>query len=82
MKVYNIRDSKSFFKHLAGCQGTVELVNEEGIHLTVIRGKESAELLPMTYVDGEIKQMELAFERWEDCHYMMSYLINLGECTA
>lgn len=45
-------------------------------------GKESAELLPMTYVDGEIKQMELVFERREDCHYSMSYLINLEECTA
>ncbi len=45
-------------------------------------GKESAELLPMTYVDGEIKQMELVFERREDCRYSMSYLINLEECTA
>lgn len=82
MKVYNIRDSKKFFEHLAGCKGAVELVNEEGMHLTVIRGKEKADLLPMTYMDGEIKQMELVFERREDCHYVMSYLINLAGYTA
>lgn len=82
MKVYNIRNSKRFFEHLAGCRGTVELVNENGIHLTVTSGKENADLLPMTYVDGEIRQMELVFERREDCHYIMSYLINLEECTA
>lgn len=82
MKVYNIRDSKRFFKQLAGCEGVVELVNEEGTHLTVTRGKEKPDLLPMTYMDGEIKQMELVFERQEDCQYIMSYLMNLEECTA
>lgn len=82
MKVYNITDSKRFFEHLAGCEGVVELVNGEGMHLTVSQGKEKAELLPMTYMDGEIKQMELVFEKQEDCHYMISYLINLEGCTA
>ena len=82
MKVYNIKNSRRFFERLAGCQGTVELVNEEGMPLTVTGGKEKANMLPMTYMDGEIRQMELAFERQEDCHYIMSYLINLTGCTA
>lgn len=81
MKVYNIRNSKKFFERLSGCKGGVELVNENGIHLTVIKGGEQAELLPMTYMDGEIRQMELVFEKKEDVHYMMSYLVNLG-CMA
>ncbi len=30
MKLYNIRESKSFFEKLSTCRGKVEIINSEG----------------------------------------------------
>ncbi len=76
MKVFNIRNSKKFFERLTNCIGEVEMVNEDGLHLTVLKGKTPPDMFPMTYMDGKIRQMELIFERTEDCCEMLSYLIN------
>lgn len=76
MKIYNIQNGKKFFEQIADCSGSVELVNEEGLHLQVTPGKENPDLLPMTYIHFNINQMELIFENPEDCRNMVSYLSN------
>lgn len=76
MKIYNIQNGKEFFKQLADCCGSVELVNESGLHLQIIPGKENPNLIPMTYIHFNIHQAELIFEKPKDCLNMVSYLSN------
>ena len=77
MRILIVKDSKRFCRYLAQCTGFVEAVNEEGLHLTLTNGNESPDMLPMTYMDGEIKNLELKFERKEDCCRMYAYLVGM-----
>lgn len=76
MKIYNVRNGKEFFKRIAECNGSVELVNEKGLHLQITPGKENPDLIPMNYIHFNIDQMELKFEKPEDCLNIVSYLSN------
>lgn len=82
MKVYNIRNGKAFFEELAACEGAVEMVNEEGKHLQLTAGGETPDLIPMTYFRGEIKEMELTFQKSEDCSKILAYLLNKRDLAA
>ena len=77
MKILSVKDSKRFFKHLAECTGFVEAVNEDGNHLTLTSGKEKPDEVPMTYMDGEIRNRELVCEKKEDCRRMYAYLVGM-----
>ena len=55
----------------------MEAVNEDGNHLTLTSGKEKPDEVPMTYMDGEIRNMELVFEKKEDCRRMYAYLVGM-----
>ena len=76
MKIYNIDNTKELFDRLAACQGTVRLVGETGEPVEIQPGKFDKSLLPMLYVQGTIKQMELLFEKTRDCERIFNYLVN------
>lgn len=76
MKIYNINNTKELFDRLAACQGTVRLVGETGEQVEIQPGKFDESLLPMLYVQGTIKQMELRFENAGDCDLIFNYLVN------
>ncbi len=76
MKIYNINNTKELFDKLAECQGMVRLVSETGEQLEIQPGKLDKSLLPMLYVQGTIKQIELLFENARDCDRIFNYLVN------
>lgn len=82
MKVYNIRDSREFFEQLTACKGTVELVNEEGKHLTLLEEPLTPDMMLMTYFQGTIREMELIFQDQEDCSRILHYLMNKRHLAA
>lgn len=82
MKVYNIQDSREFFEKLTACKGTVELVNNDGKHLTLMDGTQTPNALLMTYFQGAIKEMELRFQDQEDCSRILRYLMNKRHLAA
>lgn len=82
MKVYNIQNSRDFFEQLTACRGTVELVNKDGRHLTLIDGPLAPDELLMTYFQGAIKEMELIFQEQEDCSRILNYLMNKRHLAA
>ncbi len=76
MKFYNINNTKELFDKIAACQGLVRLVSETGEQLEIQPGKLDKSLLPMLYVQGTIKQIELLFENARDCDRIFNYLVN------
>lgn len=82
MKVYNIRNGKEFFEKVAACKGMVEMVSEEGKRLRLTAGEQSQDLIPMTYFHGEIRELELIFQKSEDCSRILSYLMNKRDLAA
>lgn len=82
MKIYNIRNVKEFSRKLAACEGNVEIISENGLHLQIHSKDGTADLIPFYYVSGEIKEMELIFEKDEDCHKIFSYLLNFKKTPA
>ena len=82
MKIYNITNTKELFDKLAACQGTVRLVGETGEQVEIQPGKFDKSLLPMLYVEGTIKQMEILFENVRDCERIFNYLVNKRETAA
>lgn len=75
MRIQNVKDSRRFFRFLAQCTGLVTAVNEAGMHIILTNGNKSPEMLPMTYMDGEIWNLDLKFEKPEDCQRILNYLI-------
>lgn len=82
MKVYNIKNGKAFFEKLAACEGAVEMVSEEGKRLQITRGGQNPDLIPMTYFRGEIRELELIFQKSEDCSRILAYLMNKRALAA
>lgn len=76
MKVYNIDNGKAFFEKLAGCEGRVEMVGENGKRLLLTEGRQEQELILMTYFNGGIRELELIFQKQEDLSRILSYLMN------
>lgn len=75
MKIYNIENTKNFFETLSACEGNVELVGNKGEHITLnSENGENLNLLSETYVDGMIKEIELAFSNKNDAVKMFQYL--------
>ncbi|MBO4845203.1 MAG: hypothetical protein J5525_02740 [Lachnospiraceae bacterium] len=75
MKIYNIENTKEFFETLSECEGNVELVNDNGEHITLSnKNGENLNLLSETYVDGSIKEIELSFSDKTDAVRMFTYL--------
>ncbi len=77
MKIYNINDTKHFFKVVSECNGDVALVREDGSQLALNK-EESLNVLAETYVNGSIKEMELSFTDGEDAVKMFQYLTSMA----
>ena len=75
MKIYNIENTKDFFETLSECEGNVELVSNNGEHITLNKAHgNNLNLLSETYVDGMIKEIELAFTNKTDAVKIFEYL--------
>lgn len=82
MKIYNINDSREFFKKLASCQGKVKLVNDSGEQIELTPGLADANFLPLACIHGTIREMEIIFQDAEDCRKIFSYLLNKRGAAA
>ena len=82
MKIYNIHDARTFFQCLTECEGTIELIEENGNHRQLFNGSEDAKTLPFHQIYGSIPQIELKFHKDEDCHKILSYLMNRRNTPA
>ena len=75
MKVYNIQDTNAFFNRLARCEGDVEVVNKQGMHLPLIdNNHKQLDTIAASYADGKINEIELFFLKPEDAIMMLEYL--------
>ena len=77
-----IRNTQKFFEKLSASKGIVELVDRNGARLQLTQGQGRACLFPFPQIYGEIKEMELCFHCSEDCHEILSYLLNSHNQTA
>lgn len=82
MKIYNIHNTHEFFDRLSTCEGKVELVDEAGKRIELLHGRQSSDIVPLFSLYGNIRRLELKFERAEDCNKIFSYLINKREVPA
>ena len=82
MKIYNINDTHEFFERLSACEGRVELIDEKGARFELLHGKRSSGIVPLFSLYGNIRQIELKFEKAEDCSKIFSYLINKRKASA
>ena len=82
MKIYNITDTHEFFERLSACEGRVELIDEKGTRFELPHGKRSSGIVPFLSLYGSIRQLELKFEKAEDCSKIFSYLINKRKAPA
>lgn len=82
MKIYNIHNIKEFSRKLAACEGNVEIIGENGLHLQIHGKNGTADLIPFSYISGEIRQMELIFEKDHDRQHIFSYLLNHKRTSA
>ena len=82
MKLYNIRNTREFVERLSACTGSVDLVDDNGrrLQLNDKTGKTQCYLFPQIY--GEIKLIELIFGDAEDCHRMLSWLLNKSSAAV
>lgn len=75
MKIYNIQDTREFFNRLTKCKGDVEVVNKQGMHLSLVdNDRKQLETVAASYADGKISEIELYFLKPEDSVMMLEYL--------
>ena len=76
MKIYNIKDTGRFFDRLTKCDGDVELVNKEGMHISLIdNDHKNLDTVAASYADGKINEIELCFLKPQDSVRMLEYLV-------
>ncbi len=76
MKIYNIQDTKVFFNRLTKCKGDVEIVNKQGMHLSLVdNNHKQLDTVAASYADGKINEIELFFLKPEDSVMMLQYLV-------
>lgn len=79
MKIYNVDDTKKFFEMLSRCSKDVEVVNGEGLHISLKEegGNDQLGLLAAAYLRGNIREMELCFVDPEDVKIVCDYLAGM-----
>ncbi len=78
MKIYNIKDTKAFFNRLTRCKGDVEIVNKQGMHLSLVdNNHKQLDTVAASYADGKINEIELFFLKPEDAVMMLQYLASM-----
>ncbi len=75
MKIYNIKDTNRFFKKLANCNDEVEIVNDEGLHISLLdNDHRGLDIISASYAKGKIDEIELIFIDPRDQVMIMEYL--------
>ena len=84
MKIYNIHDSKMLFNVLSDCEGTVQMVGDDGHRVTLKEdGNNNAlSLLSGVYAKGSIDCIELHFNNTADVRRMIEFLVSAGDAAA
>lgn len=78
MKIFNIQNTRRFFERLSECEGDIEIVNEEGMHLSLFDGdRKNLNILATTYVDGNINAIELYFQKSKDALMFLEFLASM-----
>ena len=77
MKIYNISDTQKFFRQIASCEGTVEILNGTSAPLTLktTEDKERIGLLARTYTGGTLDGIEIKLHDVRDCDRLCRYLM-------
>jgi len=64
-----------FLTGLRRCEGDVEVVNKQGMHLPLIdNNHKQLDTIAASYADGKINEIELFFLKPEDAIMMLEYL--------
>ncbi len=79
MKIYNVSDTKRFFETLMTCEGDIEVVSNEGMHITLSedRNSENLKVMAETFVSGMIKELELSFNNPKDAVKICEFLATM-----
>ena len=79
IKVYNISNTKRFFELILQCKGTVEIVNDDGLHISMIEhgNPENLPAIAASYVRGVVEELELALTCNDDAIKIMRYLCGM-----
>lgn len=83
MKIYNIDNTCNFFEKLAACQGEVEFVDERNGSRTPLTKQGIREnLLPLSLINGKIKEIELIFHNHQDFDSIFRWVMNKGSIAC
>ena len=73
MKLFKINDIDKFFEVINSCEGTVELVSNEGDRLNL--KSKLCQLVAKQIFNGEIGELEIVAHKPEDVMRLMSYMM-------
>ena len=76
MKVQNITDIDAFFKMIANCEGTVELVTGEGDRLSRKSKRSQYVSLAKIVSSGGIRELEIVAHEKEDVERILRFMMN------
>ena len=76
MKVQNITDIDAFFKMIANCEGTVELVTGEGDRLNLKSKLSQYVSLAKIFSNGDIPELEIVAHEKEDVEKILHFMMN------
>ncbi len=77
MKVFNIRNTGSFFEKLSKCAGEVEIIGKNGTGVSITPDSEKMQLLRDACSGGMINDIELRFSDAGDILKMFDFLVNM-----
>ncbi len=75
MKIFNVANVSSLMEKISEvCTDKVELVSEDGLHLELTDGQLPANMLPLYYLKGTVRELELCFANPRDAASILEYL--------
>lgn len=79
IKIYRISDVRNFFDMISKCRGHVEVVSEDGLHISVndCGKQENLSLLAVTYTKGIINELHLSVSSPQDAIRIVNYLLGM-----
>ena len=76
MKIYNIRNSRSFFEKLAECRGKVEIIGQNGEIVDFSEKGEKFAGSALSCYSGFIPSIEVRFQYPEDLNNILGFVMN------
>lgn len=75
MKIKNITDTNKFFEMIQKCEGTVELVTNQGDRLNLKSKLSQYIALANVFSEAKIDDIELVLHEPKDVNMLLEYLI-------